>query len=82
MRHLVGMQDYCRIVDDVVVFDGDQDSHVQHVRKMLKRCEQKGISLNHQFCRMQAQFAGFTPTPEGHSISKEIIEAPNSKQLN
>ena len=29
---LAGMKDYCKIVDDVVVFDQDEQAHVEHVR--------------------------------------------------
>ena len=32
-----------RIVDDVLVFDEDLTSHVNHVRQFLQRCEERGI---------------------------------------
>ena len=41
-----GIQGIRKIVDDVVVFDEDEQQHVEHVREILHRCEEKGISLN------------------------------------
>ena len=74
----VGLGDFCKIVDDVVTFDSDRKNHVEHVRQMLRRCEEQHISLNHdkfQFCQPEAHFAGFTLTPQGYSISNDIVDA-------
>ncbi len=46
---LAGVQDIRRIVDDVVVFDRDRELHILHVREILRRCEEKGISLNREY---------------------------------
>ena len=73
-----GVQGIRKIVDDVVVFDKDERQHVEHVREILRRCEERGISLNHdkfKFCRPQAYFAGLILTSEGYSISSDIIDA-------
>ena len=51
---------------------------MEHVREILRRCEERGISLNRdkfKFCRPQAHFAGFILTSEGYSISSDIIDA-------
>ena len=51
---------------------------MEHVREILHRCEERGISLNHdkfKFCRPQAHFAGFMLTSEGYSISNDMIDA-------
>ena len=48
-----GIQGMRKIVDDVVIFDHDQQQHVAHVRAILKLCGEKGISLNREkfkFC--------------------------------
>ena len=78
---LAGMKDFRKIVDDVVVFDRDKQEHVDHVRQILRRCEEKQILLNRekfQFCQKEVPFAGFTLTPEGYSISNEITAAISS----
>ena len=65
-----GIQGIRKIVDDVVVFDKDEQ-HVEHVREILRRCDERGISLNRdkfKFCRPQAHFSGFMLTSEGYSI--------------
>ena len=73
-----GLSDFRKIVDNVVVFDSDPKKHVQHVRQLLRHCEEKKISLNRekfQFCQSSAHFAGFTLTPHGYSISNDICDA-------
>ena len=73
-----GMQDFIRVVDDVVAFDRDQFQHIEHVRQLLCRCEKKHISLNgdkFKFCLTEVQFAGFKLTSTGYSVSPEITEA-------
>ena len=60
LREIQGIQ---KIVDDVVVYDQDEAQHVEHVREILRRCKEKGISLNRnkfRFCQSQAHFAGLT----------------------
>ena len=72
------MQDFCRVVDDVVAFDRDQYQHIEHVRQLLRRCEKKRISLNgdkFKFCLTEVQFAGFKLTSTGYSVSPEITDA-------
>ncbi len=66
-----------KIVDDVV-FDQDKTQHVEHVREILRCCENKGISLNREkfkFCRPQAHFAGLTLSSEGYHVSDDITDA-------
>ena len=73
-----GMQDFCRVVDDVILFDGTPEQHIQHLREALRRCEQQKISLNREkfkFCLTEVQFAGFTLTSEGYSVNKSIVKA-------
>ena len=75
---LAGMKDFRKIVDDVVVFDHDEQEHVEHVRQLLRRCEEKKISLNREkfrFCQTEVPFAGFMLTPEGYYISKDVTSA-------
>ena len=78
MRHFTGLDDVRKIVDDVVLFNSDPQKHVQHVRQILHRCEEKKMSLNRenfQFCQEKAHFAGSTLTPLGYSISTDITNA-------
>ena len=75
---LAGMKDFRKIVDDVVVFDHNEQEHVEHVRQLLQRCKEKQISLNREkfrFCQTEVPFAGFTLMPEGYSISCDITAA-------
>ena len=59
-----GLTNIRKIVDDVVVYDEDQQQHVEHVQAILRRCEERGVSLNRdkfQFC--QTEVCRTTPHP-------------------
>ena len=75
---LAGLKDFRKIVDDVVIFDQDEQEHVEHVRQILQRCQEKKISLNKdkfRFNQTEVPFAGFKLTPEGYSINSDITAA-------
>ena len=72
------MQDFRKIVDDVIVFNSNRGEHVSHVRAFLQRCQERRISLNpdkFQFSQQKVSFAGYTVTPEGYTISSHITDA-------
>ena len=57
-----GLTRFCRIVDDIVIYDSDITQHVNHVKEFLQRCSEKKISLNLNKCKFfqtQVTFAGF-----------------------
>ena len=78
---LAGMKDFRKIVDDVVIFDQNEQEHVEHVRQILQRCQEKNISLNRdkfRFLQSEVPFAGFKLTPEGYSINSDITAATSN----
>ena len=73
-----GMEDFRRVVDDVIVFSESKEAHTQHVRAFLERCKEKKISLNAeklQFCQQQVTFAGFSVTASGYTVGRHITDA-------
>ena len=73
-----GITSIRKIVDDVIVYDQDKQQHIDHVREILRRCTEKGISLNRdkfQLCRTEVRFAGLQLTQTGYSVSDEITAA-------
>ena len=73
-----GLTHFRRIVDDVLVYDEDPLSHVDHVRQFLQRCEERSISLNRdkfQFCQESIEFAGFHLSSDGYHISNYVTQA-------
>ena len=75
---LEGLTGYCRIVDDIVIYDKDPQQHVMHVKQFLQRCKDKKISINRdkwQFCQSEVKFAEFHLTPEGYQIDSPITAA-------
>ena len=73
---LQGITNIHKIVDDVIVYDQEERQHIEHVREILCRCEDKGISLNRdkfRFCKTKVRFAGLQLTQQGYSISIAAI---------
>ena len=73
-----GLSGFRRVVDDVVIFDKDKVSHVEHVRQFIQQCNDRKIALNKdkwKYCQSKVTFAGFTLSSEGYQVDAAITEA-------
>ena len=74
----VGLSGYKRVVDDVLVYDESMEEHIEHVRNILQRCRDKGISLNKdkfKFGQQEVLFAGYHISKDGYRISDNVTSA-------
>ena len=72
-----GLSRFRRIVDDIVIFDKDEESHKRHVKQFLQRCNDRRISLNKekwQYCQDKVTFAEFQLSSEGYRVDTAITE--------
>ena len=63
-----GLSRFRRVVDDFVIYDGNIEDHIAHVKQFLKRCAEKHIALNLEKCRFfqtKTTFAGFLLSADG-----------------
>ena len=69
-----GLKNYHKIVDDVLIFDCDFDSHITRVRQFFKRCEEQQISLREKFkfARTSVNFAGISLA--GYKLDASLIK--------
>ena len=51
----VGLTGYWRIVDDIVIYDGDEAQHTDHVRQFLRQCSERKITLNTKKCKTEVR---------------------------
>ena len=73
-----GMAGFRKVVGDVIVFSRTREEHIQHVRKFLTRCQEKGISLNAgklQLTQQTVKFAGFIVSGDGYRPDPELVRA-------
>ena len=73
-----GQTGFRRVVDDVIIYDKDIESHVEHIKQFLQRCKERQISINKDkwvFCRTKVEFAGFQVSSDGYRIDSLITEA-------
>ncbi|XP_043232767.1 uncharacterized protein LOC122387025 [Amphibalanus amphitrite] len=68
----------CKVVDDVLAYDADYAAHLQHVRQILLRCDQHGITLNPdkcQFAEDEVEFCGFRINSAGYTADGKKVRA-------
>ena len=73
-----GLSNYQKVVDDIVIYDNNLDSHVNHVRQFLARCAEKGISLHKdkfEFGKTEITFAGFHLSQDGYKLDSSLLQA-------
>ena len=73
---LPGLFGYWCVVDNVVIFNSNEDKHVAHVHQFLQRCAEYTINLNKnkwECAKPRVTFALFQLSQDGYSIDAAII---------
>ena len=67
-----------KVVDDILIFDEDYQSHLNNVWDMLEKCRENGITLNPQkfeFAREEVDFCGYHLNREGFTADDAKVSA-------
>ena len=73
MEAFEGLSKFRRVVDDIIIYDKDEASHINHVWQFLQRCQEKHITLNKEKCMFscrQVTFVGFKLSSEGTRLQR------------
>ena len=65
-------------IDDVLIFSGTLEEHMQHLKMVLKRVIETGLKLKPvkcQFFRQEVEYLGHTITPQGLKTSNKHVAA-------
>ena len=46
-----GLKGFCQVVDDIIIYDNDEQQHATHVHQFLQHCTDKNIALNFEKCK-------------------------------
>ena len=71
----------CKVVDDVLAYDSEYEAHVAHVRQILQRCDDHGITLNPEKCcfaEAEVEFCGYNISSTGYTADDKKIRAIKS----
>ena len=75
---LAGVPRTSKVVDDILAFDDDYSSHLQHVIQILQRCDSHGITLNPAkvtFAAGTLDFCGYVIRPDGYTADQRKLRA-------
>ncbi len=73
-----GIDNVKKIVEDILIYDTDLDTHIKRVREVLDRCEQYGITLSRKkanICQESVVWCGYKLTREGYTANPRLLEA-------
>ena len=66
------------VADDIIIADNDFEEHKKNVLMFLKKCHEKGVTLNSSkfvFAQPEVTFAGFRVNESGYTIDPEMVVA-------
>ena len=75
---LAGLPKTSKVVDDILAYDSDYASHLQHVIQILQRCDSHGITLNPAkvtFAAETLDFCGYVISPGGYTADRRKVQA-------
>ena len=65
-------------LDDIIVYSGSFDEHIEHIRNVLRRLQKKGIKLNPGKCDLfknEVKYLGRIVNQEGYRMDDSVVEA-------
>ena len=75
---LQGLGNFLKVVDDILVHSETMEKHEQHLRALLDRCREHGITLNEQkfFCAAKdVSYCGFNISAAGKQVHHDKVAA-------
>ena len=78
---LAGLDNVQKVVEDVIIYDTDLDTHVHRVREVIRRCSEHGITLHPGkfiFGAPSASYCGFKVSADGYRVDDHLVKALSS----
>ncbi len=77
-KAIEGIENVKKIVEDIIIYDKDFDTHIARVREVVKRCQEYGITLCRKkahIAESQVEWCGYLLSEHGYTISPRMVEA-------
>lgn len=75
---IAGIANVEKLVEDIIIYDQDFESHVSRVKQVITRCSEHGITLNptkFKFAQSQVEWCGYNVSSHGYSPSSNLVKA-------
>ena len=75
---LAGLTNIIKVVEDILIFDDDLETHLKRVQMVLERCRDHGITLNKNKLKLalpEVEFCGFMINKNGYTVNDQLVEA-------
>ena len=72
-----GLSGFQRIVDNIIIYDKDEASHMSHIREFLQHCKERNVALNRDKCkfnRRQITFMGLKLSSQGYQFDSAVTD--------
>jgi hypothetical protein len=76
-KAIEGIPNVKKIVEDIIIYDMDYETHVRRVKEVLKRCKEHGITLSRKkahIAQRKVDWCGYTLCREGYTVSQKLVE--------
>ncbi len=80
-RALEGVPNVKKIVEDVLIYDEDYDTHIKRINEVLERCKEYGITLSRKkahFAQDKVEWCGYTLSKDGYTVSEKLVQSLKS----
>lgn len=75
---IAGIGNIKKIVEDILIYDEDYNTHAARVREVVKRCQEYGITLSRRKCDIACKsviWCGYHISQDGYTASPDLMEA-------
>ena len=73
-----GMENVVKVVEDVLIFDADFNTHVERVKSAIRRCSEHGITIHPKkfiFAQPSVSYCGYKVSRHGYTVDEHLVQA-------
>ncbi|QQP31428.1 Uncharacterized protein FKW44_025037 [Caligus rogercresseyi] len=75
---IAGIPNVKKIVEDIIIYDKDEDTHLQRVKEVIQRCDEHGITLGRRkstIAEPSVTWCGYRISKDGYTANPGLVDA-------